>query len=77
MSSDKKKINTGFYEIFRNKLQRQKEELKEELTKAKSDRRKDWIKSQIKQTKGLQKTVREMEAVMDTKTHCPHCGEKL
>lgn len=76
--SDKKRINTGFYEIFRGKLERMKSELKEELERAKSDRRKDWIKKQVKECKILQKTVNQMEQVMDLpKTKCPHCGEKL
>jgi hypothetical protein len=78
MSSDKKKLNTGFYDIFKGKLERHKKDIKEELQKAKSDRRKDWLKSQLKQTKSLQKTVHEMEEQMDMKkTHCPHCGERL
>ena len=77
MGNDKKKINTGFYDIFRGKLERQKKEIKQELEKAKSERRKDWLKHQLKQTKSLQETVKEMEAVMDKKTHCPHCGERL
>lgn len=76
MGNDKK-INTGFYDIFKSKLERHKKDIKEELTKAKSDRRKDWLRHQLKQTKSLQKTVREMEAVMDIKTHCPHCGERI
>lgn len=70
-------MNTGFYSIFAEKLRRQKQELKEELERAKSDRRKDWIRRQIKETKSLQKTVREMESKMDIKTHCPHCGGSL
>lgn len=72
-----KQINTGFYDIFKGKLDRMKEDLKKELERAKSDRRKDWIKHQIKQIKSLRDTVKEMEIVMNVKTHCPHCGEKL
>lgn len=72
-----KQINTGFYDIFKGKLDRLKNELKQELERAKSDRRKDWIKNQIKQIKGLRDTVKEMEKAMNVKTHCPHCGGKL
>ena len=70
-------VNTGFHSIFSTKLKRQKEEVKKELELAKSDRRKAWLKQQIKEIKSLQKTVREMEAHMDIKTECPHCGGKL
>lgn len=76
--SKETRINTGFYEIFRGKLERMKSELKSELERAKSDRRKDWIKRQVKDCKSLQKTVNEMEEVMDIpKKKCPHCGGKL
>lgn len=70
-------IQTGFYSIFKTKLDRLKEDLKHELSKAKSDRRKERIKAMIKEIKGLSQTVKEMEEVMDLKTVCPHCGEKL
>ena len=70
-------MNTGFYSIFKAKLDRQKKDIKEELELAKSDRRKDWLKKQLKETKSLQKTVKEMEEKMDIKTVCPHCGGTL
>jgi ArsR family metal-binding transcriptional regulator len=70
--------NTGFYSVFKQKLDQMKDQLRKELERAKSDRRKDWIKSQIRECKRLQKTVNQMEGVMDLpKTSCPHCGEKL
>lgn len=70
-------VNTGFHSIFAAKLKRQKEEVKKELELAKSDRRKAWLKRQIKEIKSLQKNVHEMEKHMDIKTECPHCGGKL
>ena len=70
-------MNTGFYGVFKSKLDRQKEDIKKELERAKSDRRKDWLKRQLKETKRLKKLVKEMEEAMGTVTHCPHCGEKL
>ena len=55
-----------------------KSDLKDELERAKSDRRRDWIKKQVKECKSLQKTVNQLEEVMDLpKTKCPHCGGKL
>ena len=70
-------MNTAFYGVFKQKLQRQKEELKKELERAKSDRRKEWLRSQIKEAKSMRNLLREMEKVMGTLTNCPHCGEKL
>ena len=70
-------MNTGFYEIFKHKLKKQKEELKKELEKAKSDRRKDWLRHQLKETKSLQKTVKEMEKHMGVQSCCPNCGCEL
>jgi hypothetical protein len=71
------KINTGFYTVFKDKLNKIKSELKKELELAKSDRRKYIIKQHIKDIKSLRKAVKKMEDVMDIKSNCPHCGEKL
>jgi len=70
-------MNTGFYSIFNDKLKKMRDELRKELELAKSDRRKEFIKKQIKEIKRLRETVREMEKHMDIKTECPHCGGKL
>jgi hypothetical protein len=75
--SEKKKLNTGFYEIFKGKLDRQKQDLKKELERAKTDRRRDWLKGQIKDAKKMRDLLKEMEKQMGKQTHCPHCGEKL
>jgi len=64
---------TTFVAIFEEKLQRMKLSLKEELKKAKTDRRKDWIKTQLKEAKELRNYLKE---VSDDKK-CPHCGGKL
>jgi len=72
-----KQLNTGFYGVFAEKLKRQKEDLKKELERAKSDRRKDWLRSQLKEAKSMRDLLKKMEEQMGTKTHCPHCGEKL
>ena len=70
-------MNTGFYEIFKEKLERQKKDLRKELERAKSDRRKGWIKQQIKQAKSMRDLLKDMEKEMGKLTHCPHCGEEL
>ena len=66
---------TGFIEIFEGRLQKMKLHLKEELTKAKHERNRKLIKSQLSDAKKLNKTLKEMRNA-NTKL-CPHCGEKL
>jgi hypothetical protein len=73
----KNKINTGFYAIFKDKLDKIKSELKKEFERAKTDRRKHIIKQHIKDIKSLRKAVKEMEDALDIKSDCPHCGGKL
>ena len=70
-------MNTGFYEVFRSKLNKMKDRLKEELALAKSDRRKESIKKLVKDAKGLRDLLKEMERHMGKVTECPNCGHKL
>ena len=64
---------TAFVGIFEEKLSRLKKQLKQELARAKSDRRKDVIKNLIKEVKGLRKTLSECQQ----EKVCPHCGGEL
>ena len=66
---------TGFIEIFEGRLQKMKIHLKEELGKAKHDRNRKMIKSQLADARKLNRTLKEMRNA-NTK-RCPHCGEKL
>ena len=66
---------TGFIEIFEGRLNKMKLHLKEELGKAKSDRDRKLIKSQLSDAKKLSRALKEMRNA-NTKL-CPHCGEKL
>ena len=66
---------TGFIEIFEGRLNKMKLHLKEELGKAKHERNRKMIKSQLADAKKLNKTLKEMRNA-NTKL-CPHCGEKL
>lgn len=70
---------TAFYGVFKSKLDKQKADIKKELERAKTERRKEWLKMQLKETKSLQKTVKMMEDMLGSQelTHCPHCGENL
>lgn len=70
-------MNTAFYGVFKGKLEKLKQDLKKELAQAKSDRRKEWLRKQIKEAKSMRDLLKEMEKQMGNKTHCPHCGEKL
>jgi len=66
---------TGFIEIFEGRLAKMKLHLKEELSKAKSDRDRKAIRRIIADARKLNKTLKEMRNA-NTKL-CPHCGEKL
>jgi hypothetical protein len=66
---------TGFIEIFEGRLNKMKLHLKEELSKAKGERNRKLIKSQLTDAKKLNRTLKEMRNA-NTKL-CPHCGEKL
>ena len=66
---------TGFIEIFEGRLVKMKLHLKEELGKAKHERNRKLIKSQLSEARKLNKTLKDMRHV--TTKRCPHCGEKL
>ena len=66
---------TGFIEIFEGRLNKMKLHLKEELTKAKQERNRKLIKSQLSEARKLNRTLKDMRHV--TTKRCPHCGEKL
>ena len=66
---------TGFIEIFEGRLNKMKLHLKEELSKAKGDRNRKMIKSQLSEARKLNKTLKEMRNANNKL--CPHCGEKL
>ena len=70
-------LNTAFYSVFKGKLENQKERLKEELKRAKSDRRKDFIRSEIKEMKSMRNLLKEMDKQMGSVTTCPHCGKDI
>ena len=66
---------TGFIEIFEGRLQKMKHNLKEELSKAKHERDKKFLRRMVYDARKLNKTIKEMRNV--SAKHCPHCGEKL
>ena len=52
---------TAFIGLFEEKLKRLKNDLKEELKLAKSDRRKEVMKRLVTEAKGLQKTIKSVK----------------
>lgn len=62
----------GFRDVFVEKLAKQKRMIKEELERPSSERRKEWLKRQLQDTRRLKKLVEEL-----SEERCPHCGEKL
>ena len=62
----------GFRSIFVEKLAKHKRLIKEELERPSSERRKEWLKKQLQDTRRLKKLVEELS--VET---CPHCGGKL
>ena len=62
----------GFRDVFVEKLAKQKKMIKEELERPSSERRKEWLKKQLQDTRRLKKLVEEL-----SEERCPHCGEKV
>ena len=65
-----KKI-TAFAGVFEQRLNILKKDLKREMDRAKSDRRRERMKTLIKECKEMRDLVREL------KPKCPHCGGEL
>lgn len=61
-----------YADIFREKLHRQQWLIRKELQRPASERRRDWLKKQLCETRELKKLVKEMSS-----EKCPHCGENL
>lgn len=66
---------TGFIPVFEQRLEKLKNTLKIELQRAKSERRKDVMKTLVKDAKKLQKTIKQVKKKNIVK--CPHCGGEL
>ena len=66
---------TGFIPVFEERLEKLKKSLKNELQRAKSERRKDVMKRLVKDSKSLQKTINEVKK--ENAKICPHCGGEL
>ena len=69
-------VITAFYGVFEEKLKKMKKEIRLELNRAKSIRRKDWLKAQLKEAKSMRDHLKTMKKEMRTEV-CPHCGEAI
>jgi len=69
-------VITAFYGVFEEKLQKMKRDIKEELDRPVSKRRKDWLKAQLKEAKDMRDHLKTMKKEMRTEV-CPHCGEAI
>ena len=63
----------AFISVFKVRIDKLKDSIKEELNKTKSERRRDALKSWIRDIKRLQKVIDEAKR----ENTCPHCGVEL
>lgn len=63
----------AFISVFKVRIDKLKGSIKEELSKTKSERRKNALKSWISDIKRLQKVIDEAKR----ENTCPHCGGEL
>ena len=63
----------AFISVFKVRIDKLKDSIKEELKKTKSERRRDALKSWISDIKRLQKVIDEAKR----ENTCPHCGGQL
>ena len=63
----------AFISVFKVRIDKLKESIKEELKKTKSERRRDALKAWISDIKRLQKVIDEAKR----NNTCPHCGGQL
>ena len=69
-------VITAFYGVFEEKLQKMKRDIKEELDRPVSKRRKAWLKAQLKEAKSMRDHLKMMKKDMRTEV-CPHCGKSI
>ena len=63
----------AFISVFKVRIDKLRNSIKEELSKTKSERRKNALKSWISDIKRLQKVIDEAKR----ENTCPHCGGEL
>jgi sugar-specific transcriptional regulator TrmB len=70
------KLNTGFLEVFEQKLKKLIKKIDEELKKPKKERNKTFLKNTIKEAKTLKSLVKECRK-QKGEGCCPNCGHSI
>jgi chemotaxis protein histidine kinase CheA len=73
--TDTKKLNTGFLEIFEQKLKKLIKNIETELTKPKKERNKASLKNMVREAKSLKDLVKECRKQKGIGC-CPNCGHE-
>lgn len=71
-----KPLNTGFLEVFEQKLKRLIKKIETELEKPKKDRNKSFLKNTIREAKTLKDLVKECRRQKGVGC-CPNCGHEI
>jgi len=74
VSSSNKSLS-GFIDVFEGRLHKMRDQLKDELTKSKSERSRTVIKGLLRDYKKLNKFLKEVKHEHAKK--CPHCGKHI
>ena len=71
-----KPLNTGFLEVFEQKLKKLIKKIEVELEKPKKDRNKSFLKNTIREAKTLKDLVKECRRQKGVGC-CPNCGHEI
>ena len=71
-----KPLNTGFLEVFEQKLKKLTKKIELELNKPKKDRNKSFLKNIIKEAKTLKDIVKDCRK-QNGISCCPNCGHNI
>ena len=71
-----KPLNTGFLEVFEQKLKKLIKKIETELEKPKKDRNKSFLKNTIREAKTLKDLVKECRRQKGVGC-CPNCGHEI
>lgn len=71
-----KPLNTGFLEVFEQKLKRLVKKIEAELEKPKKDRNKSFLKNTVREAKTLKDLVKRCRKQNGVGC-CPNCGHEI
>ena len=64
---------TSFIPVFEDNMRRLKKEIEKELKRAKSDRRKQWLRDTLRDVRYTRDLIKQAKPSIS----CPHCGGKI